>query len=79
VPAPRPPRRPGLTRAAAAKKYTEQHELVAFDDATGLGTVHITHYAQRSLGDVVFVELPAQGAVLAQGGACACWAAGVRG
>jgi glycine cleavage system H protein len=53
-----------------AKKYTQDHELVAFDDATGLGTVSITNYAQGSLGDVVFVELPATGTKIGQGGMC---------
>jgi len=28
------------------------------DDATNIGTVGITDYAQQALGDVVFVELP---------------------
>ena len=47
--------------AFAAKRYTSDHESVVFDDATGLGVVSITAYAQSSLGDVVFVELPAIG------------------
>ena len=37
------------------------------------GTVHITDYAQSSLGDVVFVELPTEGTEVSQGGTqCAC-------
>jgi glycine cleavage system H protein len=43
---------------------------VLFDDATGLGTVSITNYAQGSLGDVVFVELPTVGTEVGQGGKC---------
>ncbi|KAF9650500.1 glycine cleavage H-protein [Thelephora ganbajun] len=46
-------------RTLTTKKYTEDHEAVVFDDSTGIGVVSITDYAQSSLGDVVFVELPA--------------------
>lgn len=52
----------------AAKKYTEDHEAVIYDDATNTGTVTITNYAQSSLGDVVFVELPTVGTEVEQGG-----------
>jgi glycine cleavage system H protein len=51
-----------------AKKYTEDHELVAFDDETGVGIVTVTDYAQSSLGDVVFIELPSVGTEVKQGG-----------
>lgn len=51
-----------------AKLYTLEHEVIKFDDKTGVGTVCITDYAQTSLGDVVFVELPEKGATLEQGG-----------
>ena len=52
-----------------AKKYTEDHEAVVFDDSTSVGTISITDYAQSSLGDVVFVELPTVGTEVKQGGA----------
>ncbi|MFD8756564.1 glycine cleavage system protein GcvH [Kitasatospora sp. NPDC059577] len=41
-------------------EYTKDHEWVA---TTGKGgaRVGITHYAQRQLGDIVFVELPEEG------------------
>ena len=39
-----------------------------FDDETNVGVVSITDYAQNSLGDVVFVELPAVGTEIKQGG-----------
>jgi len=39
---------------------------VNYDDSTRIGSVHITEYAQESLGDVVFVELPAQGTKVKQ-------------
>jgi glycine cleavage system H lipoate-binding protein len=42
--------------------------VIKFDDQTGVGTVSITDYAQKSLGDVVFVELPEKGAKIEQGG-----------
>ncbi len=45
-------------------KYTEDHEWVRVVD--DVGTVGITEYAQDQLGDIVFVELPAPGAQLAQ-------------
>ncbi|KAF9512890.1 hypothetical protein BS47DRAFT_1376843 [Hydnum rufescens UP504] len=43
------------------KKYTLDHEWVSLDSETLLATISITHYAQSSLGDVVFVELPKVG------------------
>ncbi|MEJ2201259.1 MAG: glycine cleavage system protein GcvH [Desulfuromonadaceae bacterium] len=46
-------------------KYTEEHEWVLVEDA--LTTVGITDFAQESLGDVVFVELPEVGALLEAG------------
>ena len=45
-------------------KYTEDHEWLKIDG--GMATVGITVHAQEALGDVVFVELPAVGAVFAQ-------------
>ena len=37
-------------------KYTKEHEWVKVEGNTG--TIGITDYAQNSLGDIVFVELP---------------------
>lgn len=51
-----------------AKRYTPEHEWVSYDDSTGLGTIGITEYAQKALGDVVYVELPAAGTQVAAGG-----------
>ncbi|KWU44874.1 glycine cleavage H-protein, partial [Rhodotorula sp. JG-1b] len=48
-------------------RYTPEHEWVSFDDSTGLGTIGITEYAQKALGDVVYVELPAEGTQVATG------------
>ncbi|TEB34951.1 hypothetical protein FA13DRAFT_1728744 [Coprinellus micaceus] len=54
-------------RTLVTKKYTKDHEAVVFDDSTGLGVVSVTNYAQSSLGDVVYVELPTVGTDVAQG------------
>jgi glycine cleavage system H protein len=47
-------------------RYTDQHEWVRLDGDTA--TVGITDYAQAQLGDVVYVELPAVGKTVKQGG-----------
>lgn len=49
-------------------RYTTDHEWVTFDTETNIGVVGITDYAQKALGDVVFVELPSVGSEIAQGG-----------
>ena len=50
------------------KKYSEEHVWIArHADAAPTATVGITVHAQEVLGDVVFVELPAIGAVFAAG------------
>jgi glycine cleavage system H protein len=43
-------------------KYTKEHEWIAVDGTKG--TVGITDYAQNSLGDIVFVDLPKVGDTL---------------
>jgi len=40
-------------------KYTKEHEWVKLDG--NVATIGITDYAQDSLGDVVYVELPQEG------------------
>jgi glycine cleavage system H protein len=47
------------------RKYTKEHEWIQASGNTA--TVGITHYAQESLGDIVFVELPKVGAELTAG------------
>ncbi len=44
-------------------KYTPDHEWLKVEGDSAI--VGITHHAQDALGDVVFVELPEVGAVLA--------------
>lgn len=56
----------GFLTRRIAKKYTAEHECVAFDDANGVGVISITDHAQSSLGDVVFVELPQVGTEVEQ-------------
>ncbi len=40
-------------------RFTESHEWIQVDN--GIGTVGITHHAQKELGAIVYVELPAVG------------------
>src|SRR6202049_4981348 len=47
------------------RKYTKEHEWIQVNGTTG--TIGITDYAQKSLGDIVFVELPKVGAELTAG------------
>ena len=46
-------------------KYTTDHEWIRVSD--GEGRIGITDYAQKQLGDVVFVDLPEVGATVAKG------------
>ena len=46
-------------------RYAKSHEYVHVEGE--VGTVGITDYAQKELGDVVFVELPQVGTQLEQG------------
>lgn len=46
-------------------KYTKSHEWIKADGKTA--TIGITNYAQESLGDIVFVDLPKTGAELTAG------------
>ena|SRR5690606_247130 len=46
-------------------KYTEDHEWVKIDG--DIATIGITEFAQRELGDVVFVEVETVGETIGQG------------
>lgn len=46
-------------------KYTKEHEWIKPDGTAA--TIGITNYAQESLGDIVFVDLPKVGAELTAG------------
>jgi glycine cleavage system H protein len=50
-------------------RYTAEHEWVAIDG--NRATVGITDYAQRALGDLVFVQLPEVGTATSRGAAAA--------
>jgi glycine cleavage system H protein len=47
------------------RKYTKEHEWIQVNGSTA--AIGITAYAQESLGDIVFVELPKVGAELTAG------------
>jgi len=50
-------------------KYTQDHEWLSLDGE--VATVGITQFAQKQLGDLVFVELPSVGASLDKGAVAA--------
>ncbi len=54
-----------LEAIPADRKYTKDHEWIRKNGENYL--IGITDYAQRELGDVVFVDLPKVGAVVEQG------------
>jgi glycine cleavage system H protein len=45
--------------------YTKEHEWVSVEG--DVGTIGITDHAQHELGDIVYVDLPKPGTVVAQG------------
>ncbi|KAI3633501.1 hypothetical protein MIR68_008448 [Amoeboaphelidium protococcarum] len=51
---------------SSVKKFTLEHEWISVDKSGKIGTIGITDYAQRALGDVVFVEVPPVGKQLEQ-------------
>lgn len=56
-----------MSNVPADLKYTEQHEWLKLEG--DVATIGITDYAQAALGDLVFVELPANGKQVKQGDA----------
>src|SRR5260370_8001987 len=48
--------------------YTPEHEWVAIDGS--IASVGITDHAQRALGDVVYVSMPAAGSAVTAGEPC---------
>ena len=59
-----------MSNVPEALRYARSHEWIRAED-DGTVTVGITDYAQESLGDLVFVELPETGASVGAGDACA--------
>ncbi len=55
-----------MSNTPSELKYASSHEWARLEE-DGTVTVGITDHAQEALGDVVFVELPEEGASLAAG------------
>ncbi|CAE7146863.1 unnamed protein product [Rhizoctonia solani] len=62
------PRSTLFARTIVTKRYTKDHEWISYDSETKIGTISITDYAQRQLGDVVFVEIQPEGTSVEAGG-----------
>jgi len=50
------------------RMFTKTHEWVKIDGTTA--TIGISDYAQESLGDITFIELPVAGKKVAKGSSC---------
>ncbi len=59
-----------MSEIPADLRYSETHEWVSQEEE-GVVKIGISDHAQEQLGDVVFVELPEEGASFGQGDACA--------
>jgi glycine cleavage system H protein len=59
-----------MSNVPADLKFLKSHEWVRAD-GDGRYTVGISDHAQAALGDLVYVELPAEGDDVAQGAGCA--------
>lgn len=46
-------------------KFTESHEWISMEDE--VGTIGITNFAQREIGEIVYVELPSIGKLVKAG------------
>lgn len=55
-----------MSNVPADLRYAKSHEWLRVE-ADGLATIGITDYAQSSLGDITFVQLPKLGAALKAG------------
>jgi len=55
-----------MSTLPGALRYAKSHEWIKLE-ADGTATVGITDYAQNSLGDITYVQLPKVGAVLKAG------------
>ena len=50
------------------RKYAKSHEWIKIEGNVGL--IGITDHAQKALGDITFVEMPAIGKKISAGGTC---------
>ncbi|KAF6819081.1 Glycine cleavage system H protein [Colletotrichum plurivorum] len=57
------------TPISLIRKYTKDHEWIDLNADKKTGVIGISEYAAEQLGDVVYVELPDEGAERAQGDA----------
>jgi len=57
----------GASPRALVKKYTEDHEWIELGEDGKTGTIGISVYAAKALGDVVYVELPQLDLEVSQG------------
>lgn len=55
-----------MSKVPGNLKYTKDHEWVLIEN--GVATVGVTEFAQSELGEIVFVDLPAIGKEVIQGG-----------
>jgi glycine cleavage system H protein len=53
-------------RLLSTRRFTADHEWVSVSD--GIATMGITDYAQKALGDVVYIEVPQVGQQVQQKG-----------
>ncbi|KAL8784680.1 MAG: hypothetical protein Q9195_008941 [Heterodermia aff. obscurata] len=61
------PRTLATSKPSAAKKYTKDHEWIELSSDSKTGTIGISNYASKALGDVVYVELPTIPLTVSQG------------
>ena len=54
-----------MSKIPAELKYTKDHEWLRIENEMGI--IGITDYAQESLGDITFIELPSSGDIFAPG------------
>ncbi|CAK7223464.1 glycine cleavage system H-protein subunit [Sporothrix bragantina] len=58
-----------VTSQINARKYTKDHEWIDLSADKTSGVIGISEFAAEALGDVVYVELPAEGKEVGQGDA----------
>lgn len=57
-----------ISRCAPDRQFTDKHEWILIEG--NVGTVGISQYAQDSLGDVVYAQLPEVGSIVGQKDEC---------
>ncbi len=54
-----------MSKIPTELKYTQEHEWIKI--VNGIGIIGITDFAQESLGDITFIELPSPGSSFKEG------------